>query len=101
MTDVLLAAALAAIGPAYLVGRWVELRRWMRQRDHAYEIVAAAQRRLNETRMAEAQALVIVRQQRELLDTFCTATDTIWRRDDAEAWSQLRWASQRARTELL
>lgn len=101
MTDVIIIGALAAIGPAFMFGRWLELRRWMRQRDHAYEIVAAAQRRLNETRMAEAQALVIVRQQRELLDTFCTATDTIWRRDDAEAWSQLRWASQRARTELL
>lgn len=101
MIELVAVLAAASIGPAYMIGRFVELRRWERQRDLAYSTVNAAIDRLAEMHRAEQHTLQIVANQRDLLDTFTAATETLYQRNDDEAWASLRWASQRARTELL
>ena len=102
MIEALIVSGLLAAVAGYRLGQFVELRRWARQRDHAFEIVAAAQRRLNETRLAEAQSLRIVREQRDLLDTFADAAERL--NHPGAGWiarEQIAWAAHRARTELL
>ena len=101
MTEILILGALMCIGPAYLLGRYVELRRWERQRDHIGAVLDAARTRVAEMHLAEEAALSIVREQRDLLDTFAAATDRIYQCNDPDAWSRLSWARHRARTELL
>lgn len=101
MTEILILGALMCIGPAYLLGRYVELRRWERQRDHIGAVLDAARARIAELHVAEESTLRIVREQRDLLDTFAAATETLYQHNDNDAWARLRWATHRARTELL
>jgi hypothetical protein len=102
MTEILAALAVGLVVPAYYAGRLVELKRWARQRDHAFAVVASAHRRLIETRLAEAQALRIVREQRDLLDTFADAAERLNHPGAGRiAHEQIAWAAHRARTELL
>ncbi len=91
----------AAIVAAWCAGRIRERQRARRAVDDAYVLVDEALTQRQEARRAFEVQMEVIRHQRELLNTFANATDTIWRRDDAEAWSQLRWACHRARTELL
>ena len=102
MIEALIFSGMLAAVAGYRFGRFVEVRRWERQRDHAFSVVAASHRRLTETRMAEAQALRIVKEQRELLETFADAAERL--NHPGAGWiahEQIAWAAHRARTELL
>lgn len=101
MIEVFILGIALCLGPAYLLGRYVELKRWERQRQHTGLVLDAARARIAELHLAEESTLRIVREQRDLLDTFATATERIYQANDHDAWARLSWACQRARTELL
>lgn len=96
--EIVIAVAIVA---AWFAGRIREARRNRQALNNAYRIVDEALHQRQESRRAFEVQMDVIRHQRDLLNTFSDATETIWRRDDSEAWKQLRWASHRARTELL
>jgi hypothetical protein len=98
----ILAALLAPIG-AYAIGRVVEHRQWRGQRATLFTTLANTTRKLAEIHIAEAQALDVVRAQRQLLETMSSAAEQLGRQPGpiSEAQHRLAWAARKARTELL
>jgi Ca2+/H+ antiporter len=96
-----IATGLATLFLTYQLGRYAEMFRWQAQRDAAFGVIADAQRKIEELRTTERHSLQILAEQRDLLDTFASATETLYDHHDDTAWRQLWWASHRARTELL
>lgn len=90
-----------AIVAAYLAGSAVQRRRWARQRATVLKVVEEACEARRQSHHAFEVQMDVIRRQRQLIDSFAEATETIWVRDDAAAWQQLRTAQHRARTELL
>lgn len=101
--DVLILVGLLAPVVCFMAGRLVEHRRWARQRSMVYESLTIATRKLAETHVAEAQALDIVRAQRQVLETMTTAAEQLGDQPGpiTEARHRLAWAAAKARSELL
>lgn len=101
--DVLILAGLLAPVVAYGLGRVVEHRSWRSQRNVLYEALGETSRQLTEARGAEAQALDIVRAQRQVLETMTTAAEQLGDQPGpiTEARHRLAWAAAKARQELL
>lgn len=102
MTDLIAVGAAALIPAAFIVGRYVEYRRWRRERELVDQVKARAAADIAELRAVEAHTLRIVANQRELLATFSEAAGCLEHPAAHElAVRRLSWAAHRARTELL
>ena len=102
MTDLVAIFAGALIPAAFIVGRYVEYRRWRRERELLDQVKAKAADQVTELRAVEAHTLRIVADQRDLIASFTSAADRM--NHPTAGWlarEQIAWAAHRARTEVL
>lgn len=102
MTDLVAIGAGALIPAAFIVGRFVEYRRWRQERELLDHVKAKAADQVTELRAVEAHTLKIVAEQRDLLASFTSAADRL--DHPSGGWlarEQIAWAAHRARTEVL